>query len=71
MMGHNDLLRGSRIPPLLMATGLSYPQEAVMPEDVDHSVGSEPRGAAITQPSPRPVSHSQAGRCRPAQGRVG
>jgi len=45
MMGHNDLLRGSRIPPLLMAPGLSNPQEAVMPKDVDHLVGSEPRRA--------------------------
>ena len=49
MMGHNDLLRGSRIPPLLMAPGLSDQQKAVMPKDVDHLVGSEPRRAAITQ----------------------
>ena len=33
-MGHNDLLRGSRIPPLPMAPGLSNPQKALMPKDV-------------------------------------
>jgi hypothetical protein len=70
MMGHNDLLRGSRTPPLLMAPGLSNSQKAVTPKDVDHLVGSEPRRAAITQPSPRPVSHFQAVQYRRVQGRV-
>jgi hypothetical protein len=37
MMGYNDLLRGSRVPPL-MAPGLSNPQKAVMPKDADHLI---------------------------------
>jgi hypothetical protein len=60
MMGHNDLLRGHRIPPFLMASGLSYEQEAVTAQDPDYLVGGEPRRAAISQPSPRPVSRSPA-----------
>jgi hypothetical protein len=38
MMRHNDLLRGGRIPPLLMAPGLSNPPKTVMPEDSDYLV---------------------------------
>ena|ERR1017187_7782812 len=58
-MSHNDLLRGSRIPPFLMAPGLSNPLKTVTPQDTDHLKGSEPRRAAITQRSPRPASHFQ------------
>jgi hypothetical protein len=38
MMGHDDLLRSSRIPPFLMAPGLSSQQKTVMPKDSDHLV---------------------------------
>ena len=70
MVSHDDLLRGSRIPPLLMAPGLSDLQKAVTPKDVDDVAGSEPRRAAITQPSPRRASHFQAVRDRRAPDRV-
>jgi hypothetical protein len=33
MMGNNDLLRRVQISPFLMAPGLSYPQEAVVPKE--------------------------------------
>ena len=33
MLGHNSLLARGRIPPLLVAPGLSYPQKTVMPKD--------------------------------------
>ena len=33
MLGHNNLLARGRIPPLLVAPGLSYPQKTVMPKD--------------------------------------
>ncbi len=38
MVRNNDRLRGGRIPPLLMAPGLSNPQEAMMTKDSDHLV---------------------------------
>jgi hypothetical protein len=33
MMGNNDLLRRVQISPFLMAPGLSYAQEAVVPKE--------------------------------------
>src|ERR1017187_557160 len=66
MLGYYNLLPCGRIPPLLMAPGLSYPQKTAMPEYADDLVGSEPWRAAITQPSPRPASRSQAVRDRRA-----
>jgi hypothetical protein len=42
MLGHNNLLPSGRIPPFLVAPGLSYPQKTVMPKDADDLVGSEP-----------------------------
>src|ERR1035437_5470034 len=56
MVGDNDLLRGDRIPPLLMTPGLSHLQKAVMPQDPNHLIRCEARRAAITQPSPRAAS---------------
>jgi len=38
MVRYNDLLRGGWIPPLLMASGLSDPQKAMMTKDPDHLV---------------------------------
>ena len=35
MLGHNNLLPRGRIPPFLVAPGLSYPQKTVMPKDAD------------------------------------
>ena len=43
MIGHDDLLRSSRIPPFLMAPGLPNPLKAVTPQDTDHLTGSELR----------------------------
>ncbi|MCX6626705.1 MAG: hypothetical protein NTW28_03625 [Candidatus Solibacter sp.] len=56
MMGHNDLLRSGRVSLFLMASGLSDPLKAVTPQDANQLIGTEPRRAAITQQSPRPVA---------------
>ena len=66
MAGNNDLLRGDRIPPFLMTPGLSHLQKAAMPQDSNHLIRCEARRAAITQPSPRPVSRFPVGEDRRA-----
>jgi hypothetical protein len=38
MVRHYDLLRGGWIPPLLMASGLSNPQKAMLTKDSDYLV---------------------------------
>src|ERR1039457_6320722 len=54
----------------LVAPGLSYLLKAVTPQDTDHLIGTEPRRAAINQPSPRPASRSPAVRDRWALDKV-
>lgn len=53
MVCDDHLLAGPRVPPLLMAAGTADLFKTVLAQNSDHFVRGEPRGTALTQPSPQ------------------